>query len=115
MAAAMVASAFTAPHVTEFLTVDVTRMMKLRQRLAVGDAMGVKASGGIADGASARGLRQARMLRHAGARQQLAEAGHGIGGPGRQHLHERMLGAEQHERGAVDRVDARGEDFDPAL
>src|SRR5688500_18198510 len=33
-AAAMVASAFTAPHVTEFLTVDVTRMMKLRQRLA---------------------------------------------------------------------------------
>jgi pyruvate dehydrogenase E2 component (dihydrolipoamide acetyltransferase) len=34
-AAAMVASAFTAPHVTEFLTVDVTRMMKLRRRLAV--------------------------------------------------------------------------------
>jgi pyruvate dehydrogenase E2 component (dihydrolipoamide acetyltransferase) len=34
-AAAMVASAFTAPHVTEFLTVDVTRMMKLRARLAV--------------------------------------------------------------------------------
>ena len=33
-AAAMVASAFTAPHVTEFLTVDVTRTMKLRQRLA---------------------------------------------------------------------------------
>jgi pyruvate dehydrogenase E2 component (dihydrolipoamide acetyltransferase) len=33
-AAAMVASAFTAPHVTEFLTVDVTRMMKLRRRLA---------------------------------------------------------------------------------
>ncbi|MGY1651299.1 dihydrolipoamide acetyltransferase family protein [Geodermatophilus sp. SYSU D01119] len=33
-AAAMVASAFTAPHVTEFLTVDVTRMMKLRQRIA---------------------------------------------------------------------------------
>jgi 2-oxoisovalerate dehydrogenase E2 component (dihydrolipoyl transacylase) len=33
-AAAMVASAFTAPHVTEFLTVDVTRMMKLRTRLA---------------------------------------------------------------------------------
>jgi pyruvate dehydrogenase E2 component (dihydrolipoamide acetyltransferase) len=30
----MVASAFTAPHVTEFLTVDVTRMMKLRARLA---------------------------------------------------------------------------------
>ncbi len=29
-AAAMVASAFTAPHVTEFLTVDVTRTMKLR-------------------------------------------------------------------------------------
>ncbi len=33
-AAAMVASAFTAPHVTEFLTVDVTRMEKLRRRLA---------------------------------------------------------------------------------
>jgi pyruvate dehydrogenase E2 component (dihydrolipoamide acetyltransferase) len=33
-AAAMVASAFTAPHVTEFLTVDVSRMMKLRGRLA---------------------------------------------------------------------------------
>jgi pyruvate dehydrogenase E2 component (dihydrolipoamide acetyltransferase) len=33
-AAAMVSSAFTAPHVTEFLTVDVTRMMKLRTRLA---------------------------------------------------------------------------------
>ncbi|MGK5114325.1 MULTISPECIES: dihydrolipoamide acetyltransferase family protein [unclassified Geodermatophilus] len=33
-AAAMVASAFTAPHVTEFLTVDVSRMTKLRERLA---------------------------------------------------------------------------------
>ncbi len=33
-AAAMVSSAFTAPHVTEFLTVDVTRAMKLRDRLA---------------------------------------------------------------------------------
>ena len=33
-AAAMVASAFTAPHVTEFLTVDITRTMKLRDRLA---------------------------------------------------------------------------------
>jgi 2-oxoisovalerate dehydrogenase E2 component (dihydrolipoyl transacylase) len=32
-AAAMVQSAFTAPHVTEFLTVDVTPMMQLRQRL----------------------------------------------------------------------------------
>ncbi|GAA1850882.1 dihydrolipoamide acetyltransferase family protein [Pseudonocardia ailaonensis] len=32
-AAAMSASAFTAPHVTEFLTVDVTRSMKLVQRL----------------------------------------------------------------------------------
>lgn len=32
-AAAMVASAFTAPHVTEFLTVDVTPMMELRMRL----------------------------------------------------------------------------------
>jgi pyruvate dehydrogenase E2 component (dihydrolipoamide acetyltransferase) len=32
-AAAMVSSAFTAPHVTEFLTVDVTPMMELRERL----------------------------------------------------------------------------------
>ena len=45
MAAAMVASAFTAPHVTEFLTVDVTRMMKLRQRLAARPELaGVKVS-----------------------------------------------------------------------
>jgi 2-oxoisovalerate dehydrogenase E2 component (dihydrolipoyl transacylase) len=33
-AAAMVASAFTAPHVSVFLTVDVTPMMELRARLA---------------------------------------------------------------------------------
>jgi 2-oxoisovalerate dehydrogenase E2 component (dihydrolipoyl transacylase) len=32
-AQAMVSSAFTAPHVTEFLTVDVTPMMDLRERL----------------------------------------------------------------------------------
>ncbi len=32
-AAAMVASAFSAPHVTEFLTIDVTPMMELRDRL----------------------------------------------------------------------------------
>jgi 2-oxoisovalerate dehydrogenase E2 component (dihydrolipoyl transacylase) len=32
-AAAMVASAFSAPHVTEFITVDVTRTMKLVDRL----------------------------------------------------------------------------------
>jgi pyruvate dehydrogenase E2 component (dihydrolipoamide acetyltransferase) len=32
-AAAMVSSAFTAPHVTEFLTLDVTRTMKQVQRL----------------------------------------------------------------------------------
>ena len=31
----MVASAFTAPHVTEFLTIDVTPMMELRDRLRV--------------------------------------------------------------------------------
>ena len=44
-AAAMVASAFTAPHVTEFLTVDVTRTMKLRQRLAARPELaGVKVS-----------------------------------------------------------------------
>jgi 2-oxoisovalerate dehydrogenase E2 component (dihydrolipoyl transacylase) len=33
-AAAMVASAFTAPHVTEFVTVDVTPTMELRDRIA---------------------------------------------------------------------------------
>jgi pyruvate dehydrogenase E2 component (dihydrolipoamide acetyltransferase) len=33
MAAAMVASAFSAPHFTEFLTVDVTAMVELRDRL----------------------------------------------------------------------------------
>ena len=33
IADAMVASAFTAPHVTEFVSVDVTRSMKLLQRL----------------------------------------------------------------------------------
>jgi 2-oxoisovalerate dehydrogenase E2 component (dihydrolipoyl transacylase) len=44
-AAAMVASAFTAPHVTEFLTVDVTRMTKLRSRLAARpEFAGVKVS-----------------------------------------------------------------------
>ncbi|MGY1726031.1 dihydrolipoamide acetyltransferase family protein [Geodermatophilus sp. SYSU D01062] len=44
-AAAMVASAFTAPHVTEFLTVDVTRMMKLRARVAARpEFAGVKVS-----------------------------------------------------------------------
>ena len=32
-AQAMVASAFTAPHVTEWLTVDVTRTVKLVRRL----------------------------------------------------------------------------------
>ncbi|MBK1784681.1 dihydrolipoamide acetyltransferase family protein [Prauserella cavernicola] len=42
-AQAMVASAFTAPHVTEFLTVDVTPMMELRQRLKTSPAFaGVK-------------------------------------------------------------------------
>lgn len=34
MAAAMVASAFTAPHVTEFITCDVSAMMELRDRVA---------------------------------------------------------------------------------
>ncbi|MDP9117961.1 MAG: 2-oxo acid dehydrogenase subunit E2 [Actinomycetota bacterium] len=33
-AAAMVSSAFTAPHVTEFLTIDVTETMALRDRVA---------------------------------------------------------------------------------
>jgi 2-oxoisovalerate dehydrogenase E2 component (dihydrolipoyl transacylase) len=35
-AAAVVSSAFTAPHVTEFLTVDVTPMIELRDRLRAG-------------------------------------------------------------------------------
>jgi 2-oxoisovalerate dehydrogenase E2 component (dihydrolipoyl transacylase) len=44
-AQAMVASAFTAPHVTEFVTVDVTRTMKLVQRLrADPEFAGVKVS-----------------------------------------------------------------------
>ncbi|MEX2974133.1 dihydrolipoamide acetyltransferase family protein [Streptomyces sp. C184] len=38
-AQAMVASAFTAPHVTEFITVDVTRTMKLVQELKQGPDM----------------------------------------------------------------------------
>jgi pyruvate dehydrogenase E2 component (dihydrolipoamide acetyltransferase) len=43
-AAAMVASAFTAPHVTEFLTVDVTRTVELVARLkARGDRASVLA------------------------------------------------------------------------
>jgi 2-oxoisovalerate dehydrogenase E2 component (dihydrolipoyl transacylase) len=33
-AAAMVASAFTAPHVTEFVTIDMTSTMELRERVA---------------------------------------------------------------------------------
>ena len=33
-AAVMVASAFTAPHVTEFVTVDITETMSLRDRIA---------------------------------------------------------------------------------
>jgi len=44
-AAAMVASAFTAPHVTEWITVDVTRTMKLRDRVAGSrDFAGIKVS-----------------------------------------------------------------------
>ncbi|HEX2904118.1 MAG TPA: 2-oxo acid dehydrogenase subunit E2, partial [Jatrophihabitans sp.] len=44
-AAAMVASAFTAPHVTEFVTVDVTAMMELRERVAARrEFRGVKVS-----------------------------------------------------------------------
>lgn len=44
-AAAMVRSAFTAPHVTEFLTVDVTATLELRDRLAARpDAAGVRLS-----------------------------------------------------------------------
>jgi pyruvate dehydrogenase E2 component (dihydrolipoamide acetyltransferase) len=38
-AAAMVGSAFTAPHVTEFVTVDVTRTMKLVEELKQGKDM----------------------------------------------------------------------------
>ncbi len=44
-AAAMVSSAFTAPHVTEWVTVDVTRMMALRARVAARpEFRGVKTS-----------------------------------------------------------------------
>jgi pyruvate dehydrogenase E2 component (dihydrolipoamide acetyltransferase) len=44
-AAAMVASAFTAPHVTEFITVDVSEMMELRKRIgARREFAGVKVS-----------------------------------------------------------------------
>jgi pyruvate dehydrogenase E2 component (dihydrolipoamide acetyltransferase) len=44
-AAAMVSSAFTAPHVTEFITVDVTEMMELRTRVAARrEFAGVKVS-----------------------------------------------------------------------
>jgi pyruvate dehydrogenase E2 component (dihydrolipoamide acetyltransferase) len=42
-AEAMVASAFTAPHVTEFLTVDVTRSMRLVEKLRA-ELPGVKVS-----------------------------------------------------------------------
>jgi 2-oxoisovalerate dehydrogenase E2 component (dihydrolipoyl transacylase) len=43
IAAAMTASAFSIPHVTEFLTVDATRVMELRDRLrALPAAEGVK-------------------------------------------------------------------------
>lgn len=41
-AAAMVHSAFTAPHVTEFLTVDVTKTMKLIRKLKEKDFAGVR-------------------------------------------------------------------------
>jgi 2-oxoisovalerate dehydrogenase E2 component (dihydrolipoyl transacylase) len=45
MAAAMVASAFSAPHVTEFITCDVTAMMELRERVAARrEFRGVKVS-----------------------------------------------------------------------
>jgi 2-oxoisovalerate dehydrogenase E2 component (dihydrolipoyl transacylase) len=44
-AAAMVSSAFTAPHVTEFITVDVTETMELRKRIgARREFAGVKVS-----------------------------------------------------------------------
>jgi pyruvate dehydrogenase E2 component (dihydrolipoamide acetyltransferase) len=44
-AAAMVASAFTAPHVTEFLTFDITRTMRLVQELKADPAFaGLKVS-----------------------------------------------------------------------
>jgi pyruvate dehydrogenase E2 component (dihydrolipoamide acetyltransferase) len=44
-AAAMVASAFTAPHVTEFITADVSEMMELRTRIAARrEFAGVKVS-----------------------------------------------------------------------
>ncbi|MCW8101935.1 dihydrolipoamide acetyltransferase family protein [Streptomyces tauricus] len=42
IAAAMVGSAFTAPHVTEFVTVDVTRTMKLVEELKRSDEYGMQ-------------------------------------------------------------------------
>ena len=78
-AAAMVSSAFTAPHVTMFLTVDVTPMMELRARLqrttAVpgreADPAGVRRPGGMPRGPAdpggqrqlGRGDRRDRLLR----------------------------------------------------
>ncbi|WP_406443775.1 2-oxo acid dehydrogenase subunit E2 [Streptomyces sp. NBC_01613] len=41
-AAAMVGSAFTAPHVTEFVTIDVTRTMKLVEELKRSDEYGLQ-------------------------------------------------------------------------
>ncbi|HEV7653272.1 MAG TPA: dihydrolipoamide acetyltransferase family protein [Mycobacteriales bacterium] len=44
-AAAMVSSAFTAPHVTEWMTVDMTETMRLRDRVAaMPDFVGIKVS-----------------------------------------------------------------------
>ena len=44
-AAAMVASAFTAPHVTEWMTVDLTETMRLRDRIAASrEFTGIKVS-----------------------------------------------------------------------
>jgi pyruvate dehydrogenase E2 component (dihydrolipoamide acetyltransferase) len=45
IAQAMVTSAFTAPHVTEFLTIDITPTMELRDRIAAGrEFAGLKVS-----------------------------------------------------------------------
>ncbi len=84
-AQAMVASAFTAPHVTEFITVDVTRTMKLVERLRsrprVPRRQGQPAAGG-GQGAADRGAPQPRHQRRVGRggpgdrRQELRQPGH---------------------------------------
>ena len=80
-AAAMVASAFTAPHVTEFLAVDVTATMALRDRLrasreyadVAAEPAGVRRQGGLPGAAPHPGAQ--RALGRAGGRDRLPRPG----------------------------------------